>query len=209
MATPDSNGAPKETRVSRVWRGLAVLAAAIALACAVAAGRFAAALRYARVRDSAQIAALSDRITGLEHDVENRQDEVAQLREQVNLGAELLGAALAPDSRIIRMSGLAPVPQASAVIVLSSRADHAMMRVSGLPAPPPGRIYALWWIAEAGGAPTRGALFRTASDGTAIVAATLPPPGTRIAASAITLEALKGGDRPNGATYLKGAANGR
>lgn len=209
MATPDSNGAPEQTRVSRVWRGLAVLAAAFALVCAIAAGRLSAALRYARIRDSAQIAALSDRISSLERDVEDAQEDAAKRREQVELSSELARAALAPDSRIIRMAGVKPVTQASAVIILSPGEDHAMMRVSGLPPAPPGRIYALWWIEEAGGAAARGALFRPAADGTAIVAATMPPAGGRVVASAVTLEALKPRDRPSGATYLRGATNGR
>ncbi len=195
--------------MSRVWRGMAVLAAAIALVCAVSAGRLTAALRYAQIRDSAQIAALGDRISSLERDVEAAQDAAAQLHEQIELSNQLARAALRPDSRIIHMSGAKPVPQASAVIVLSPGEDHAMMRVSGLPPAPPGRIYALWWIEETGGAPTRGALFRPGADGSAIVAAALPPPGARVVASAITLETVKGREVPSGATYLRGATNGR
>jgi cell division protein FtsB len=209
VATLESNEAPEGTRVSRVWRGLAVLAAVIALVCALAAVKFASALRYTQVRDSAQIAALSDRITSLERDVEQARDAAARLQEQLELSGELARAALAPDSRIIRLTGLKPASQASAVIVLSPGDEHAMMRASGLPAAPPGKIYALWWIEEPEGTETRGALFRPGPDGAAIVAAAMPPAGRRIVVSAITLEAVKARNRPSGVTYLRSAANAR
>lgn len=205
MATPDSPQAPgAAARVSRLWRGLTFVAAAAALALALAASKYSSALRDERIRNSAQLAALRDRITSLEHDVVDAHAAAEALRQQADTSAKLTRAALMPDSRIIRLAPLKPAPNASAVIALSASGGQAMMRIAGLPPAPPGKTYELWWIG-ARGEPIKAALFGPDSHGAAIVAAAMPPAGKALAAGTVTLEPAAGSDQPAGAAYLKGA----
>ena len=148
-ATIEAPDTPQR-RVSPVWRGLTWLGLAAVLVLALLASKYAAALRYERITDSAGRAALSDRITSLEHDVVDAHNQVASLRQQLEASDETVRAALAPDSRIIHLAPLGAVPNASAVLAESPIKSKAVLLVSGLPPAPSGEIYELWWIGPHG-----------------------------------------------------------
>ena len=152
MDTPETIGAPQAPPqgVSPLWRGLTWLALAAALVLALLASKYAAALRYEQITDSAARAALSDRITSLEHDVVDAHNQVASLRQQLEVSGESVRAALAPDSRIIHLAPLGALPNASAVLAESAIKSEAVLLVSGLPPAPSGEIYELWWIGPHG-----------------------------------------------------------
>jgi Anti-sigma-K factor rskA, C-terminal len=190
--------------VSPVWRGLALLAAAAALVLALIASKYAAAVRYEQIGDSAARAALSDRITSLEHDVVAAHNQVASLRQQVEANGMAIRAALAPDSRIIHLAPLGASPDASAVVAESSIKDEAVLLVSGLPSAPAGDIYELWWIGPHGEA-TKAATFHLDPQGAAIASATAPPTAAHVVASEITLQPSQNADKPGGTIYFRGA----
>jgi anti-sigma-K factor RskA len=105
---------------------------------------------------------------------------------------------------MIRLAPLAPAPASAGLVAVTPSRNHAVLQVAGLPAPPPGKEYELWWIGSKSG-PVKAALFAPTAHGDATVASTLPPAGEQLLASAITLEPAGGVDKPTGAMYLKGA----
>lgn len=191
--------------VSPVWRGLALLAVAAALVLALVASKYAAAVRYEQIADSAARAALKDRITSLEHDVVDAQNQIAALRRQVELNGAAIRAALAPDSRIIHLAPLGAVPNASAAIAESAIKGEAVLLVSGLPPAPSGETYVLWWIGTHGEA-TKAATFQLDPQGAAIARATSPPAAAHVAGGEVTLQPSQSADKPGGTIYFRGAS---
>jgi hypothetical protein len=206
-ATIEAPDAPRRG-VSPVWRGLTWLGLAAALVLALLASKYAAALRYERITDSAGRAALSDRITSLEHDVVDAHNQVASLRQQLEASDETVRAALAPDSRIIHLAPLGAVPNASAVLAESPIESKAVLLVSGLPPAPSGEIYELWWIGPHGEA-IKATTFHLDPHGAAIAIATTPPAAAHVTAGEITLQPSQGADKPGGTIYFRGATEER
>lgn len=122
--------------ISPAWRGVAFLAIAAAVVLALLASKYAAALRYEQIAQSAARAALSDRITSLEHDVLDARKQETALRQQLEVRGQSVSAALAPDSRIIHLAPLGALPNASAVLTESPIKSRAVLLISGLPPPP-------------------------------------------------------------------------
>jgi hypothetical protein len=181
---------------------------AAALVLALLASKYAAALRYESIADSAARAALGDRITSLEHDVVDAHNQVASLRQQLEVSGESVRAALAPDSRIIHLAPLGALPNASAVVAESAIKNEAVLLVSGLPAAPSGESYELWWIGPQGEA-IKAAAFSLDPHGAAIATATTPPAAAHVVAGEITLQPSQGADKPGGTIYFRGATEQR
>lgn len=190
--------------VSRVWRIAAVAASAAAIILAVMTSNYATQITATRQADAARIAAIDRRSRLLANELEHRSRELATLRDQISLSGQLTQAVLAPDARMIRLAPLAPAPDAEGLVAVTQSRNQAMLQVAGLPTPPPGKEYELWWIGARSG-PVKAALFAPTAHGDATVASTLPPAGEQLLASAITLEPAGGVDKPTGAMYLKGA----
>ena len=157
-----------------------------------------------RADDSARIAALDRQTRALASELDDRNRDLAVLRGQIAVSGQLTQAVLAPDARMIRLAPLAPAPSAAGLVAVTTALNHAVLQVAGLPTPPPGKEYELWWIGAKSG-PVKAALFAPTAQGDATVASTLPPAGEQLLASAITLEPAGGVDKPTGAMYLKGA----
>jgi anti-sigma-K factor RskA len=190
--------------VSRGWRIAAVAAASIAaIALAVMNSNYASQIAATRQQDSARIAALDRQVRSLAAELEDRNRELATLRDQVSTSGQLTQAVLAPDARMIRLAPLAPAPDAAGLVAVTPSRHQAMLQVAGLPTPPPGKEYELWWIGSKSG-PVKAALFAPTTRGEATVASALPPAGEQLLASAVTLEPAGGVDKPTGAIYLKG-----
>ncbi len=194
--------------VSPLWRGLTLVGLAAALVLALLASKYAAALRYESIADSAARAALGDRISSLEHDVVDAHNQVASLRQQLEVSGESVRAALAPDSRIIHLAPLGALPNASAVVAESAIKNEAVLLVSGLPAAPSGESYELWWIGPQGEA-IKAAVFSLDPHGAAIATATTPPAAAHVVAGEITLQPSQGADKPGGTIYFRGATEQR
>jgi Anti-sigma-K factor rskA, C-terminal len=194
--------------VSPIWRGLALLAAATALVLALIASKYAAAVRYEQIGDSATRAALKDRITSLEHDVVDAHNQMASLRQQVESNSGAIRVALEPDSRIIHLSPLGAMPNASAVIAESAIKGEAVLLASGLPPASAGQTYELWWIGPHGEA-IKAVAFQIDSHGAAIASATAPPAAAHPVAAEVTLQPSQGADKPGGTIYFRGASEER
>ena len=210
MDTPETIGAPDAPRrgVSPVWRGLTLLALAGVVVLALFASKFAAAVRYEQITDSATRAALGDRITSLEHEVLDAHNQAAALRQQLEVSGEAVDTALAPDSRIIHLAPLGAVPNASATVAESPIKGAAVLLVSGLPPAPAGEIYELWWIGPHGEA-IKAATFHLDAHGAAIAAATTPPATAHAVAGEVTLQPSTDDKKPGGTIYFRGPTEER
>ena len=195
---------PARDGVSRAWRIVAVAASVASIALAVTIGNYATRIVAIREENSSRLAALEMQERALASQLEDRNRELATLRDQISVSGRLTQAVLAPDARIIRLGPLPPAPDASGIVAVAPARNQAVLQVAGLPQPPPGKEYELWWIGSKSG-PVKAALFAPAAHGEATVASTLPPSGEQLLASAITLEPAGGVDKPTGAMYLKGA----
>ncbi|MBF6561011.1 MAG: anti-sigma factor [Candidatus Binataceae bacterium] len=201
-ARPASHAADRAARpgVARGWRVATAIATAAAIVLAVLTADLANRQQIAESR-MASLEQQSRTLVGLLREGKN---EVIALRSQLAAQGQLTRAVLAPDARMIRLGPLAPAPNAAGLVAVSAAGNHAVLQVAGLPAPPPGKEYELWWIGAKSG-PVKAALFVPGIQGAATVASTLPPAGEQLLASAITLEPAGGVDKPTGAMYLKGA----
>lgn len=195
---------PARNGVSRAWRVVAVAASVASIALAVTIGNYATRIVAIREQNSSRLAALEMQERTLASQLVDRNRELATLRDQISVSGRLTQAVLAPDARIIRLGPLPPAPDASGIVAVAPARNQAVLQVAGLPQPPPGKEYELWWIGSKSG-PVKAALFAPAAHGEATVASTLPPSGEQLLASAITLEPAGGVDKPTGAVYLKGA----
>jgi hypothetical protein len=199
---------PPRQGVSPIWRGLAILSLAAVLVLALLASKYAAALRHDEIIDSAARAALSDRITSLEHDVVDAHGQVASLRQQLEISGETTRGALAPDSRIIHLAPLGAVPNASAALVESPIKSKAVLLVSGLPPSPSGEIYELWWIGPHGEA-IKAATLHLDPQGAATATLTTPSADAHVVAGEVTLQPSKDDNTPGGTIYFRGATDER
>lgn len=205
MDTPENimPAASPARGVSPVWRGLALLAFAAVVVLALLASKYAAALHYDSITDSAARAALNERITSLEHDVVAAHSEIASLRQQLATSGKSVQAALMPDSRIIHLAPLGALPNASAAIAESPLKSEAVLLVNGLPAAQAGESYELWWIGVHGEA-IKAATFQPDPNGAAIADTTVPPASSHVVAAEITLQPSQSADNPGGTIYFRG-----
>ena len=126
------------------------------------------------------------------------REEVAAVRAQMAILA-------APDVETLHLAGQPAAPDASARWITSATAG-TLFSAAGLPLPPPGRSYQLWFVAN--DAPISGGMLPV--DETGRIAASVPPPmqnGTGripLVAMAVTLEPEDGADAPTGEVYLLG-----
>lgn len=120
-------------------------------------------------------------------------------REQVTLMA-------APDIQTLHLEGQPAAPAASARWIWSANAAGAIFTATGLPGPPPGQGYQLWFVS--GDAPINGGMVAVDDDGR--IAAWVAPllgddnSGIPQTAMAVTLEPEEGSESPNGEVYLLG-----
>jgi anti-sigma-K factor RskA len=189
--------------VSRLWRLTAVAATAAALTLAFISRDYAKQIVVLREADSTRIAELDRQTRALASELEDRNRDLATLQNQVSTSGQLTQAVLAPDARLIRLAPLPAAPSSAGIVAVTPLHNHAILQVAGLPTPPPGKEYELWWIGSKSG-PVKAALFAPDTRGEATITSTLPPAGEQLLASAVTLEPAGGVNKPTGAMYLKG-----
>jgi len=105
-----------------------------------------------------------------------------------------------PGTKVMELAGTSAAPAASAKLAYD-RSGHAMVMMSGLPAPPAGKEYQLWFIV-ADKPPMRGKTFSTDSQGKGMVEDEVPGVALKSAAFAVTLEPQGGSDSPTMPMYL-------
>jgi anti-sigma-K factor RskA len=137
---------------------------------------------------------------------ENRaiRQEVETLRQENQLiqdDIKMVKWLQRPGTKLMDLSGTASAPGAFAKVGLD-QSGHAMVMTSGLPAPPAGKEYQLWFIVG-DKPPMRGKTFSTDSHGKAMLEDQLPDVALKSAGFAVTLEPRGGSDSPTMPIYLR------
>ena len=132
------------------------------------------------------------------------QAEIAELSRVLDERMRLEGVLMAPDARIVRLEPVGPAKAARATVVISHKVGKAVIDAAGLPQPPPGKTYQLWWITKQRG-PVPAGTFTPAPQGETVAPAEMPPGKERMLAAAVTLEPTPGMPKPTGEMYLKGS----
>jgi len=142
-------------------------------------------------------------VNALNGDLARQTGELDKLRAQVARQRELLALVSASGTRVVALAGLKPSPAASARIWWHRTAGGFFV-ASGLPAPPSGKTYQLWVIAE--GKPVSAGVFDVDPKGSGVLQVRALPGAEKVEMFAVTLEPAGGLPQPSGAMYLAGKA---
>lgn len=127
--------------------------------------------------------------------------ETQQTLAAVRADRELLAA---PDAHTAALAGTDAAHEARARLTYDESNGRAVFIVNGLPAPPAGKAYQLWFIAD--GKPLPGNVFTTDTSGRAELHQQIPAAGRHAQIFAVTLEPQAGVPAPTGQMYLKSVA---
>lgn len=125
--------------------------------------------------------------------------ELAGLSEQARDAQDELAILTDPSTRMTELAGTKVMPGAQARLVFDKN-GRAILTAIGLPPPPAGKAYQLWFIA--GGKPMPGRVFITDPSGAGKLKDQIPAPARNAAVFAITLEPEAGVVTPTGEMYL-------
>ena len=177
--------APTAAPAVRRPRLLATVAG-MALAAGVAAIVVGAALRSQHATELARIE-------------QQRATELARLEQQLAAEREVRALLEDPATRVVRLGGLPPSPQAEGRVVWHPKRGGLFVS-NALPPAPPGKAYELWAIA--GGAPRPAGVFRVDAQGVGRLTVSPLPDAPPVDVFAVTLEPEAGVPAPTGAMYL-------
>lgn len=126
-------------------------------------------------------------------------DEVREAQQQMARQREAIEIVTAPGARMSELAGTREMPGAHGMVAYDKN-GRAMLMAKGLPPPPAGKAYQLWFIAD--GKPMPGKVFMTDASGTGTLMDHMPAEAMNSGVFAITLEPEGGMPTPTGAVYL-------
>jgi len=198
-----------QSRRSGLWRALAGMAAALAVAAVIITIDLSKELVERMAHYRSRIATLNRRVDSLKQKAQVDEERLADAREEIKerkLMASkdrIKAILLAPDRRSIKLAAPSPGDLAGATVTISAKMGGAVLNAHALPPPQSGQVYDAWWMLK-DGPPAKAAEFRSAADGSASEYLDPPPQGPAPAALAITIEPSEGGIAPTGAVLLQG-----
>lgn len=200
-----SAGGATTPRMSRagLWRAVAGMAVALALACGIVAFEISHELIYRTSTYRTRITSLNRRVKHLKQEAATSKERLATARREIAARDRLNVILSAPDLKAIKLAPANSADIAAGIVKMSRKAGGAVLTASGLPAPIGSQVYDAWWMFKQA-PPAKAAEFRSAIDGTAMVYLDLPPQGSNANQFAVTLEPSEGGIAPTGAVKLKG-----
>ena len=182
----DPNPSTAWSRRVVLWRALAGMALAVALACAMVALEMSSELLH---RSSYYRHRLS-RLTGHIHEMAGKIDtadrQIAGMRDEAAARRDLPLILAASDVRLFRLNP----PNGSGgkgFVAMSRKVGSAVIEVSDLPELGAQQNYALWWTFTRR-PPLKAVEFRTSADGNATAAAKLPSPEGEVSAALVSVE---------------------
>lgn len=125
--------------------------------------------------------------------------QVRDAHRQLIQQREAIEIVTAPGARMTELAGTKVMPEAHAMLAYDKN-GRAILMAKGLPPPPAGKAYQLWFIA--GGRPMPGRVFTTDASGAGTLNDQVPAEALSAAVFAITLEPKDGMPAPTGAIYL-------
>jgi anti-sigma-K factor RskA len=194
---PPAKAAP--AAFARAWG--AWLAAAAALVCAVGL------LVVRAQRDDARRAASLAQARAETAEAQAREflADLETTRALLAQERELRGLLGRAETRLVSLGGLPAAPQARARMLFRPDTREACLLASGLAAPPAGKAYEVWVIAQ--GAPVPAGVFKPDAQGAALFRLPDVPAIAGVKTFAITLEPEGGVPAPTGPMVLAGAVS--
>ncbi|MEO8504343.1 MAG: anti-sigma factor [Acidobacteriota bacterium] len=151
---------------------------------------------------------LSDR-SNMRGEVNRLQDNLAQVSAQLAKASNEIVTLKAqshivasPDMHPVVLAGLEAAPASVARTFISPHDGKALFYAYSLPAPPTGKQYQLWFIAD--GKPVSAGVFDVDREGNGSLLVDHVAPLASIQAWAVTIEPMGGLAAPSGAMVLKG-----
>ena len=196
-------------RRSGLWRALAGMAAALAIAAGIITIDLSHELVERMAHYRSRIASLNRRVDTLKQKARMDEQRLADAREEIKERKlmeskdRIKAILIAPDRRTFKLVAPAPGEGANATVTVSTKMGGAVVAARGLASPPEGQVYDAWWMLK-DAPPAKAAEFRSASDGSANEYLDPPPQGSPAASLSITMEPSEGGIAPTGAVKLQG-----
>ena len=129
------------------------------------------------------------------------ETEITKTRKDLDYQTKFIKMIGKPDTRLADLAGMPVAPGATAKL-LYDKSGHAMVMTNGLPVPPEGKAYQIWFIVS-GKPPMPGKTFSPDAQGKAMMEDQIPASAMNSAVFAVTLEPKDGVPAPTGAMYLK------
>jgi len=211
-AEPQANGmaqnapARSDHRLA-LWRALAGMAIALALACGVVALETSSELFHRNAYYHRRLLRLIGNIHQMRGQIDNADRELAGMRGEDAAHGRLPLILAASDVRLFRLSPPRNV-DGKGFVAISRKVASAVIEVSGLPPPAAGQNYTLWWMFDRH-APVKAAQFRTAADGRAAIVAKMPPMDGERTSALVTVEQGDAANVPAGEVKLRGSASSK
>jgi len=135
------------------------------------------------------------------HALRREVETLVEQNQRIQKDLEMVRLIQIPGTKVMELTGTAAAPGASAKLAYD-QSGHAMVMANGLPTPPNGKEYQLWFIV-ADKPPMRGRTFMTDSHGKAMLVDQLPDIALKSATFAVTLEPQGGSASPTMPIYLR------
>lgn len=209
-AGPQPDGVARHTPVQwyqrlALWRALAGMAIAVALACAMVALETSSELFHRNAYYHRRLLRLIGHIHEMRGQIDSADRELAGMRDEDAAHSRLPLILAASDVRLFRLSPPRNV-DGKGFVAISRKVASAVIEVSDLPPPAAGQNYTLWWTFDRH-APVKAVQFRTAADGRAAILAKLPPIDSERTAALVTVEQGDAATVPAGEVKLRGSAS--
>jgi len=156
-----------------------------------------------------EISRLQDKITDQTESLESlgtrlasREAEITDLKEQLAQQTQITKLLEDPNVVVINMVGLKPDMKAHGRMLWNTKENKAFFQVLNLPAPPSGKTYQLWVIADS--TPKSAGIFKVGEHGENFMNLESLPDASKIKTFAVTLEPEGGVPLPTGEMYLLG-----
>jgi hypothetical protein len=209
-ATGEPGPHASESRRSGLWRALAGMALALAIAAAIVAIDLSHELVNRVSNYRSRIASLNKKVDRLKRQAVTDEKRLADAREEIKERKlmesrdRMKAILIAPDRKTIKLAAPnAGALATAATVTISGKMGGAVLNARGLSAPPEGQVYDAWWMLK-DAPPAKSAEFRSAADGSVSEYLDPPPQGSTAMALSITLEPSEGGIAPSGPVKLQG-----
>jgi hypothetical protein len=212
-AVASPSGSPPQQSVSPrsgLWRAVAGMAIALALAAAIVTVDLSHELVERMAHYRSRIASLNQRVDTLKREAKADEKRLADARAEIKQRKlmesrdRIKAITLAPDRKTIKL--ISPIAGAAAgTSTISAKMNGGVLNAHGLAAPPDGQVYDAWWMLKDAPA-AKAAEFRSDADGGVNEYLDPPPQASTPISLTVTLEPSEGGIAPSGPMKLVGKA---
>jgi hypothetical protein len=200
---------PSERRRSGLWRAVAGMAVALAIAATIITIDLSNELVHRVSNYRSRIASLNKKMDRLKRQAVTDEKRLADAREEIKERKlmqsrdRMKAILIAPDRKTIKLAAPNPGEPATATVTISEKMGGAVLSAHGLPPPPEGQVYDGWWMLK-NAPPAKAAEFRSGIDGSMSEYLDPPPQGSTPVQLSITMEPSEGGIAPGGPVKLQG-----